>query len=217
MEREQSILRGGITRRTALGLLASGSTAAFLAACASVATPASSAPTSSAQATSAAPASSAASSATVSSAPASSTLASSASNTGGTLRVAVGDVGTENMDVILAAPNATVLGVVYEPLLTYNDNGDLIGKLAESWDQSADALTWTFHLRKGVTWSNGDDFTSADAKFSIERFVSNDSQSAWSPMQRQTVDSIETPDQYTVIVHAKKPPYLFYPDDIAGT
>ncbi|MBV9577795.1 MAG: ABC transporter substrate-binding protein [Chloroflexi bacterium] len=131
--------------------------------------------------------------------------------------MAVADVGTENMDVILAAPNATVLGTIYEPLLTYNDSGDLIGKLAESWDQSADALTWTFHLRKGVTWSNGDDFTSADAKFSIERFVSAESQSAWSPMQRQTVDSIDTPDQYTVIVHAKKPPYLFYPDDIAGT
>jgi peptide/nickel transport system substrate-binding protein len=40
--------------------------------------------------------------------------------------------------------------------------------LAESWDVSADGLTWTFHLREGVTWSDGEAFTADDVKFSVE-------------------------------------------------
>src|SRR5579864_2281517 len=110
MESERSILVGGITRRTALKLLASGTTMALLAACGSAATPASSTPPSSGAASSAptssvAPTSSAASSAPATSAPASSTATGGAANSGGTLRVAVQDIGTENMDVILSAPN----------------------------------------------------------------------------------------------------------------
>ena len=46
--------------------------------------------------------------------------------------------------------------------------GDLTGDLAESWEISSDNLTWTFHLRKGVTWHDGEPFTANDVKFSFE-------------------------------------------------
>jgi ABC-type transport system substrate-binding protein len=46
--------------------------------------------------------------------------------------------------------------------------GDLIGDLAESWEVSDDGLTWTFHLRQGVTWHDGEPFTADDVKFTIE-------------------------------------------------
>ena len=46
--------------------------------------------------------------------------------------------------------------------------GKLTGDLAETWDISADQLTWTFHLRKGVTWQDGEPFTADDVKFTIE-------------------------------------------------
>jgi peptide/nickel transport system substrate-binding protein len=82
---------------------------------------------------------------------------------------------------------------------------------------SPDGLTWTFHVRKGVKFTNGQDLTSEDVKFSIERYTSDASTSAWSPMHRQTVSTVEAPEPYTVIVHSKNPPYLFYPDAIAGT
>lgn len=46
--------------------------------------------------------------------------------------------------------------------------GKLTGDLAESWEISADTLTWTFKLRPGVTWHDGEPFTANDVKFTIE-------------------------------------------------
>jgi peptide/nickel transport system substrate-binding protein len=102
-------------------------------------------------------------------------------------------------------------------LLQYDEKGNLIPWLAESWEMSKDGLLWTFNIRKSVKWTNGDELTADDVKFSIERYVSNASTSAWSPMHRQTVDQVEAADKYTIKVRSKSPPYLFYPDAIAGT
>ncbi len=46
--------------------------------------------------------------------------------------------------------------------------GTLTGDLAESWEISTDQKTWTFHLRPGVTWHDGEPFTANDVKFTIE-------------------------------------------------
>ena len=146
-----------------------------------------------------------------------STSATAAAKTGGTLTVALSDLGNENLDVILASTNNNVIYLMHERLMLYNEKGELIPWLAESWKMSEDGRQWTFNLRKGVKWTNGDALTSADVKFSIERFVSDASKSAWSPMHRQTVEQIETPDDYTVRVPAKAPPYVFYEDAVAGT
>ena len=43
--------------------------------------------------------------------------------------------------------------------------------LAEGWEASEDLKTWTFRLRQGVKWSNGDDFTADDVVFNIERWL----------------------------------------------
>lgn len=59
-----------------------------------------------------------------------------------------------------------------EGLLLQDETGtDVIPALAESWDVSEDQLTYTFHMRDGVTWSNGDPLTSADALWSFERLL----------------------------------------------
>ena len=46
--------------------------------------------------------------------------------------------------------------------------GKLTGDLAESWEISSDQKTWTFKLRPGVTWHDGEPFTAKDVKFTIE-------------------------------------------------
>ena len=56
---------------------------------------------------------------------------------------------------------------------------DLQPGLAESWDISADNLTYTFHLRQGVKFSNGDPVTAEDVKFSLDRMINKDVQVGW--------------------------------------
>lgn len=79
--------------------------------------------------------------------------------------------------------------------------------LAESWTVSADRLTYTFKLRRGVTWHDGKPFTSEDVKFSIEKVVT--------PLHSRgktyfgNVSAIETPDTHTVVFKLKEPvPYF---------
>jgi peptide/nickel transport system substrate-binding protein len=43
--------------------------------------------------------------------------------------------------------------------------------LAKSWEASDDLKTWVFHLKEGVKWSNGDDFTSADVAHTVNRWL----------------------------------------------
>ncbi len=58
---------------------------------------------------------------------------------------------------------------VFEPLVTLAPDGSLEGRIAESWDISADGLTITFHIRPGMTFHNGAAITSADVKYSLDR------------------------------------------------
>jgi peptide/nickel transport system substrate-binding protein len=212
MSRDQNFHNGSLTRREAARVVIFGGTAAVLCACgAPNGAPASSAP----PATTPVATTIAAGPNPVAATAPTTVLASSAAAPGGTLNVAVADLGTENNDVLVPVVNVASY-LIYDPLLRYDEKGNLIPWLAQSSDMSPDGKLWTFNLRKGVKWHNGDEFTSDDVKFSIERYVS-DNTTPWSPFHRQTVDRIELPDAYTVKVYAKDPPYVFYPDAITGT
>lgn len=57
----------------------------------------------------------------------------------------------------------------FECLLTVGEDGQLTEGQAESWDTSEDGLTWTFHLRDGLKWSDGSDLTANDFVYSWKR------------------------------------------------
>ena len=59
---------------------------------------------------------------------------------------------------------------VGETLLTVNENLEIVGQLADSWE-NVDEKTWKFHIRKGVTFQNGNPLTPEAVKSSIERTV----------------------------------------------
>ncbi len=80
--------------------------------------------------------------------------------------------------------------------------GKLGPALAEKW-QRVDALTWKFELRKGVKYHNGNDFNAADVKFTFERM--KDPKYSKLLNIANSIASIETPDDYTVIFKTKKP------------
>src|SRR3954465_12102915 len=61
-----------------------------------------------------------------------------------------------------ASKDAQILGDVYEGLVGLDAGGNPVPGAAESWDIAQDGLTYTFHLRDGLKWSNGDPLVAQD-------------------------------------------------------
>ncbi|MFN0074637.1 MAG: ABC transporter substrate-binding protein [Chloroflexota bacterium] len=95
---------------------------------------------------------------------------------------------------------------IYSGLTTYDGKtAKIIPDLAESWETSPDAKTWTFKLRKGVQWQKGyGEMTSADVKFSYDRMMSAETGSPYRA-EFNNVEAIQTPDPYTVVIALKNP------------
>src|SRR5262245_42846609 len=68
-------------------------------------------------------------------------------------------------------PARSMILPMYESLMTVDENGGTIPLLAEKVDISADGLTYTFPLRKGVKFHNGKEMAAADVKASMERYA----------------------------------------------
>ena len=93
----------------------------------------------------------------------------------------------------------------YDPLAR-----EVIPELADSWDISDGGKTITFHLHKGVKWHDGERFSSADVKYTIERIM-NPPQGMVSPrgpVFKAVIDHVEAPDPDTVVVYGKGPSTL---------
>lgn len=79
------------------------------------------------------------------------------------------------------------------------------GDLAESYEISDDGITYTFSLRDGVTWHDGEPFTADDVVFTYELFMNPESQSPRTAELTERVASIEAPDAQTVVVTLNMP------------
>lgn len=105
---------------------------------------------------------------------------------------------------------ATVLVHFYDGLVSRNDDMELVPQLAESWE-NVDPTTWTFTLREGVAFSDGEEFTGETVKYNLERVSGQLEGSDSLPIvdQYSSIDTIDVKDDYNVQVNLKNPDPLF--------
>src|SRR5215470_16499329 len=126
----------------------------------------------------------------------------------GTLIFAVESLAAQTLDPILEGRpgNAVYQAAMYDSLVGFDlDKGGVGPGVAERWSMSEDGLSWTFHLRPGQTFHNGDPLTAHDVKFSLERQMSPKSLAAAAASMRRSIASIEVVDDLTVRVNTNEP------------
>jgi peptide/nickel transport system substrate-binding protein len=126
----------------------------------------------------------------------------------GTLVFAVETLGAQTLDPILEGRpgNAVYQAVMYDSLVGFNlEKGGVGPGVAERWELAPDGLTWTFHIRPGQTFHNGDKLTAHDVKFSLERQMGPGSLASAAASMRRTIKSIEVVDDLTVKVNTTSP------------
>lgn len=112
--------------------------------------------------------------------------------------------------------------LVFSTLVELDVDLNLRGDLAESWEISEDATTFTFHLRQNVTWHDGQPFTSKDVAFSFKYYLRDPQATGFTSRLQQLVGAadymsgatdelpgIETPDDYTVVLKLAQPNAFF--------
>ncbi len=141
----------------------------------------------------------------------------------------------ESIDPALnsAVDGANYILYAFENLLKIDKEGKVVPGLAEKYEISDDQLTWTFHLRDGLKWSDGSDFTAEDFVYSWQRMVDPNVAAPYAQTVlgmvegydeaigkpdaegNTTIDpdptklKVEAPDDKTLIVHMAKPtPYF---------
>ncbi len=118
-----------------------------------------------------------------------------------------GDIGdASNLIPLLASdsPSHNIAGLVYNGLVKYDKDMNIVGDLAESWQISVSGLVITFHLRKGVKWHDGHPFTAADVLYTYQVTVDPKTPTAYSG-DFLKVKKAEILDDYTFRVTYDKP------------
>ncbi len=208
-----------LTRRTALGVILSGTGAALLAACAAPAATSPAPSTLSASGTSvpssatsvptpATPATPTTSAPPTTSA-ASTTSAGATPTSGGTLRFGqIGDL--VNLDPHFNQGSSENTWLPYDRLTTYDLSFQPQPMLAESWDVSSDAKQVKLNLRKGVQFHSGREMTSDDVKYSILRVRDPKVGVAQYAAQSNWFQGVDTPDKYTLLLSSDNPRPLMF-------
>jgi peptide/nickel transport system substrate-binding protein len=97
-----------------------------------------------------------------------------------------------------AAIDRVVYANIFEGLIKVNRNGQYVPGLATSWDVTPDGLKYTFHLRRGVKFHNGEPFNAQVAKWNLERAMAENTVNAH-PEYFRGISKIETSDSQTLI------------------
>lgn len=132
----------------------------------------------------------------------------------GVLRIRINaDIRSTDPGINRDANSDAVVAHLVEGLVGYRDDATVAPLLAESVVVSDDGLTYTFSLREGVTFSNGEALTSADVLFAWDRYTNPES--GWRCLPDvngegvANVTNVEAPDASTVVFTLEEPSALF--------
>ncbi|SHH96950.1 peptide/nickel transport system substrate-binding protein [Sporobacter termitidis DSM 10068] len=122
-----------------------------------------------------------------------------------TVRVALGSE-PDNLDPMLSAATdtAAVMMNVYEGLMGFDQKGDFIPAIAQSYTAAPDGLSYTFTLKKGVKFHDGKDCTAKDVKYTYEKLAGLTGEKPLNSTLSQELVKVETPDDYTVVLTLKQ-------------
>lgn len=88
--------------------------------------------------------------------------------------------------------------IIFSGLMKYDGNGKPVTDLAESYEYDEESLTYTFHLRQGVKWHDGEDFDAEDVVFTYRTLTEDETLSSSLTSDYEDIVQIASPDAYTV-------------------
>jgi ABC-type transport system substrate-binding protein len=138
---------------------------------------------------------------------------------GGTLRVAFQQE-PQSLDPAIGYDTYSlgVMRALHAGLLDFNEKGEVVGDIAERWEVAPDGLTYTFHLRPGVRFSNGRDVDAGDFQYTLNRVLQPKTKSPGASYftgivgakavlegKAQGASGIQAPDAQTFVVRLERP------------
>ena len=132
---------------------------------------------------------------------------------GGTLRLSMNVMDAGDPSLADWGQKGNLYRAVLEPLAKVGPDNITRPYLAERWTANDDLTVWTFHLRRGITWSNGDAFSAADvvANVAVWRTEAHGSSNF---SRFFAVDTVEAVDDHTVRFHLGTPD-IALPENLA--
>src|SRR5580692_5708128 len=124
--------------------------------------------------------------------------------TGGTVVAGIdpGQLSTFNTQLTSVTSSLVVAAVWAGGLMTYDRNGYRIPRLAESWEVSSNGLTYTFKIRSGVKWSDGQPFSAEDVVFTLMNFGKYNT---YLTKLMPLIAEADAPDAATFVLKLKQP------------
>jgi peptide/nickel transport system substrate-binding protein len=128
----------------------------------------------------------------------------------GELRIALAFLGAQRFIPWAEVPSGGIKHyqtLVYDYLVGCTDDGQLSpeGGVAQAWQEAADKLSWTFTLRKGITFHDGTELSAEDVKFSLDSLFDPKAVAGLLGPTRTAFKEIAIIDSSTLIIHLKQP------------
>ena len=105
--------------------------------------------------------------------------------------------------------NSKVIPQYYDGLLGYDNDGNVVCKMAESYEASEDKMTWTFHLRQDVYFHSGRHCTAHDFEATFDRLLNTENPQRYTSNASSFIDAAVATDDYTFVITLKEPKAFF--------